>query len=387
MKVIEMFAGVGGFRVGLSRVEGFFDFVWANQWEPGKKRQPAWECYEKNYGQGSCLNQDISTVNIQDIPDFDLLTAGFPCQDYSVAKSLKYSGGIEGKKGVLWWDVNRIIEAKKPRYVLLENVDRLLMSPSKQKGRDFSIILNCLMSSGYDVEWRVINAAEYGMPQKRKRVFIFGVKKENSITLLDKAFPFKDGKEKVFKLEKNILELSNNFAKINKDTFENYGTARDFEIKTSKVSALYNGEFTYLGDILEPLKDVPKEFLITEKELEAWKPFKLGRKIKRVSKDGFEYIYSEGKMTFPDALNKPARTIITGEGGSTASRFKHVVLQDGQYRRLMPIELERVQMFPDNHTLGFTDVQRAFFMGNALVTGIVSKIGLELKKSHEYKKI
>lgn len=380
MRVIEMFAGVGGFRVGLEKVDKSFEFVWANQWEPGKKKQPAWECYIKNFGEGSCVNQDISTVDVKDIPDFDLLTAGFPCQDYSVAKTLKHSGGIEGKKGVLWWDINRVLESKKPRYVLLENVDRLLASPSKQRGRDFAIILNCLMTQGYDVEWRVINAAEYGMPQKRKRVFIFAVKKEFLVTVLDKAFPFNSSKELKFKLEKDILELSNNFAKINNDSFENYGIARSFEISTMKVSPIYNDAYTNLGDILEPLNNVPKEFLITEQDLEEWKPFKLGRKINRVSKDGFEYVYSEGKMTFPDALNKPARTIITGEGGPAASRFKHVVLQDSQYRRLTPLELERVQMFPDNHTQGFTNVQRAFFMGNALVTGIVTKIGNELKK-------
>lgn len=378
MRVIEMFAGVGGFRVGLSKVSQDFDFVWANQWEPGKKKQPAWECYERNYGEGSCLNKNISDVKVDDIPDFDLLTAGFPCQDYSVAKSLKYSGGIEGKKGVLWWDVERVIRGKLPKYVLLENVDRLLMSPSKQRGRDFAIILHCLMNNGYHVEWKVVNPASYGMPQKRKRIFIWASRDGKNV--LDKAFPFSASKENSFPLEKDLLNVSNNFGKNSQLKFENYGVASNFEIKTMKVSDIYNGEYTNLKDIVQPLKDVSSDFLINEKDLEAWKPFKLGRKIERISKDGFPYIYSEGRMSFPDSLDKPARTIITAEGGSAPSRFKHIILQDGVYRRLTPIELERVQMFPDNHTQGYTDIQRAFFMGNALVTGVVSKIALEIMK-------
>lgn len=378
IKVIEMFAGVGGFRVGLEKANKNYKTVWANQWEPGKKKQNAWECYEKNFGKGSCLNKNISEVDTKDIPDFDLLTGGFPCQDYSVAKSLRYSGGIEGKKGVLFWDIKRVIEEKKPKYLLLENVDRLLISPAKQRGRDFAIILSTLMSLGYAVEWRIINAANFGMPQKRKRVFIFATKKEEFFTVLSDAFPFTELKRKNFSISKDILDISNNFGKINSDEFMNYGTAIDFNISTQKVVDVYNGKYTYLGDVLVDNKDVDSSFFIDDKSLEEWKPFKLGRKLERVSKDGHSYTYNEGKMTFPDALDKPARTIITGEGGSSASRFKHVILKDGKYRRLTPIELERVQMFPDNHTSGFTDVQRAFFMGNALVTGVVTKIGEKL---------
>lgn len=373
-----MFAGVGGFRIGLSRSSNLFNYVWANQWEPGKKKQSAWECYEKNFGQGSCLNQNISEVDINQIPDFDLLTAGFPCQDYSVAKSLKYSGGIEGKKGVLWWDIDRVIKAKKPRFVLLENVDRLLSSPSQQKGRDFAIVLNCLMNNGYDVEWRVVNAAAFGMPQKRKRIFIWASKKENSFTVLKESFPFIKSQEKSFELNKDTVELSKSFGLNKNSLFLNYGTATDFNIKTMKVCDDYSGEMINLKNIIQDLKDIPNHFFITESDLEAWKPFKLGRKIERVTKDGHKYIYSEGKMSFPDSLDKPARTIITGEGGPAPSRFKHVVFQDGFYRRLIPIELERLQMFPDNHTVGYTDVQRAFFMGNALVTGVVTKIGFKI---------
>src|SRR6185436_11149332 len=112
-------------------------------------------------------------------PDFDMLVGGFPCQDYSVARTLSQAKGLEGKKGVLWWQIHRILKEKKtkPNLLLLENVDRLLKSPVKQRGRDFAVMLKSLSDLGYIVEWRVINAADYGMPQRRRRVFIFGYRK------------------------------------------------------------------------------------------------------------------------------------------------------------------------------------------------------------------
>ena len=376
-----MFAGVGGFRIGLQKASKNFDFVWANQWEPNKKNQVSWQCYENNFGKNSCINKNISEVTTKEIPNFDLLTAGFPCQDYSVAKSLKYSGGIEGKKGVLWWDINRVLEDKNPKYVLLENVDRLLISPSKQRGRDFSIILACLMNLGYCVEWKVINAAAYGMPQKRKRIFIFATKEKNEI--LSKVFLHNIISSNQFSLSKDILEISNNFGKGSNQKYLDYGFASNFEIQTFKTKENYNGKMLFLKDILIDEKDVPSDFYIQEEDLKKWLPFKNGRKIERKSKDGHVYMYSEGKMSFPDNLQKPARTIVTGEGGSSPSRFKHVILVNQKYRRLTPIELERIQMFPDNHTKGFTNVQRAFMMGNALVTGIVTKIGQAIANIEE----
>lgn len=378
INVIELFAGVGGFRVGLEKASPLFKTVFANQWEPSKKKQIAWEIYEENFGKGSCLNKNISEVQSSDIPEFDLLTAGFPCQDYSVAKTLKNSLGMEGKKGVLWWELHRIIKEKSPPYLLLENVDRLISSPAKQRGRDFAIILNCLNSLNYSVEWMVINAADYGMPQKRKRVFIYATKNLNKKNILEKAFPFSN-KEKisVFSISEDIFKISDDFGKNeNKNTFLNYGTAENFVVNTKKIVATPNNlKKTVLKDIILPIDKIPNSYFIDSKDVDKWKHFKLGRKIERKTKEGHSYIYSEGKMSFPDSLNSPARTIITGEGGSTPSRFKHVIEQEGRLRRLTPIELERIQMFPDNHTQSASDIQRAFLMGNALVTGVVEQFG------------
>ena len=174
IRVVELFAGVGGFRVGLERCSERFKTIWANQWEPGQAGQWAYKCYDKNFGEDShCVNADIATV-IDQVPPHDLLVGGFPCQDYSVAST--GAKGIEGKKGVLWWSIYQIIQKNHPNYVLLENVDRLLKSPASQRGRDFGIILKCLQEEGYGIEWRVINAADYGCVQRRRRTFIFAFK-------------------------------------------------------------------------------------------------------------------------------------------------------------------------------------------------------------------
>ena len=110
----------------------------------------------------------------REIPDHELLVGGFPCQDYSVAKTLNQATGIVGKKGVLWWEIYRVLMMKRPPYLFLENVDRLLKSPTRQRGRDFGVMLATLADLGYEVEWRVVNAADYGFPQKRRRVLLIG---------------------------------------------------------------------------------------------------------------------------------------------------------------------------------------------------------------------
>jgi DNA (cytosine-5)-methyltransferase 1 len=401
IKVIELFAGVGGFRIGLERASKRFKTIWNNQWEPSTKKQDASIVYCQRFGIQGHSNEDIATVPTDEIPDADLLVGGFPCQDYSVATTLKRSGGIEGKKGVLWWQIHRILRdhANPPSYLMLENVDRLLGSPATQRGRDFAIILASLSDLGYNVEWRVINAAEYGMPQRRRRTYIFAFKNGSAVSeavsnptdwLLSKgimvnAFPISEENSPVscFKIEGELDYISANFNKGKAlSPFKNAGIMMNRVVYTCQTKPDYNGEFVTLGDVLVPEIDVPDAFFIPDGQLDGWKYAKGGKSEKRVNKaSGYEYNYSEGAMAFPDSLDKPSRTIITGEGGAAVSRFKHVVqTPSGRYRRLVPIELERLNMFPDNHTFGATDSRRAFLMGNALVTGIVERIGLQLLK-------
>ena len=398
LKVIELFAGVGGFRIGLENTKKF-KVVYSNQWEPSTKTQHASMVYENIFGNENHSNEDIHLVKTENIPDGDVLVGGFPCQDYSVATTLKNSKGIEGKKGVLWWQINRILEEKKvkPKYLILENVDRLIKSPSNQRGRDMAIILKCLENLGYSVEWRVINGAEYGFPQRRRRLFLVGYYKTTkqfsklkndmegwieSEGVISKSFPIKQiSSFQRFDISKSdIKDISDNFNKTKKNSpFENCGCMVDGRIITSKVFPNFDGKYIHLENVLESGK-VDEEFYIDEKDLDKCNYLKGSKKEIRKSKDGFEYNYSEGGMIFPDSLDNASRTIITGEGGKSPSRFKHVINTKYGLRRLTPIELERLNGFPDNHTKmeGISNAKRAFFMGNALICGVVEKIGKEL---------
>lgn len=427
LRVAELFAGVGGFRLGITKaaedsgIEA--DFVFSNQWEPSSKVQHASDIYAARFGEKGHSNEDIALVGTTDIPDHDILCGGFPCQDYSVATTLRSSKGLLGKKGVLWWQIERILgdkEDKAPDIVFLENVDRLLKSPASQRGRDFAIMLASLNDLGYAVEWRVVNAADYGMPQRRRRVFILGYRAgtamHDRITTSDpmtwqlevgvmaQAFPaVQDVHKPVIseRLEGSLDELTDDFCSIRPDLsdFRSSGVCINRAYTSFDVKPVYDGERKTLGDILQPENEVPDEFTVAvipnlEKELaedpsltkfgaanpglDRWVHEKGAKRKEKVNRDGHTYVFAEGGMSFPDPLNLPGRTIITSEGGRTPSRFKHVIRVGDRLRRLTPIELERMNMFPDDHTAGLPDTKRAFMMGNALVVGVVERIGRAL---------
>lgn len=409
IRIAELFAGVGGFRLGLEGYEGQrrsefnlpaagpFVTVWANQWEPpgSPRRQFAARCYEARFGKGSVVNEDIARVLDEyeeghiDIPDVDMVVGGFPCQDYSVARPLSQASGIEGKKGVLWWEIYRFLQLKgRPKYVLLENVDRLLKSPASQRGRDFAIILSCFSTLGYAVEWRVVNGADYGFPQKRRRVYIFAehtseawnMSERLSEGVMAEAFPFElVGPVKQFDLLADPYENSEHFGNgLKVSPFNLAGVMQDGHVLTAKVTASYNGEYATLGDVLVSDEEVPESYYVEDDKLDAWRYLKGRKSEPRVNKKtGFEYRYSEGAMAFPDAIDAPARTILTNEGGGSASRTKHIIrASNGRYRRLVPDELDQLQGFPKGWTdTGMTDGNRAFCMGNALIVGIPHRIG------------
>jgi DNA (cytosine-5)-methyltransferase 1 len=403
LRVVELFAGVGGFRLGLGKKH--FHTVWFNQWEPGEAGQHAWRVYKERFEKRSSAeslawtNVDIAKVSVGDIPDHDLLVGGFPCQDYSVARTLSHAAGLVGKKGVLWWEIYRIIREKgnkAPKYLMLENVDRLLKSPVSQRGRDFAIMLASLAEQGYAVEWRIINAGDYGMPQRRRRVYILGYRKNTpeyaELKKNPEAWLLKDGimpaafKAKSFGDIKafalgSAQEMTSGFNPGGKNSpFENSGVMVGGKVCTAKAAPRIRKEKP-LSSVLVPDEEVPPEYVIPKSQEGAWRQLKGGKKETRVTKSGFEYEYSEGPVAFPDDPDRPSRTIVTGEGGTAPSRFKHVVrMKNGRLRRLLPEELERLNMFPKGHTRGASDTRRAFFMGNALVVGIVRKLGKELAK-------
>ena len=390
--ICELFAGVGGFRLGFDRLGSGWETTWFSQWEPGARTQWAHDCYVQHFGDSFDLNnefhtgEDISTMDKQAIPDHTLLVGGFPCQDYSVAHTLSSSHGIEGKKGVLWRQIRDTIIAKKPPFCIFENVDRLLKSPAKQRGRDFGVILACLAQEGYSVEWRVVNAAQYGAAQRRRRTFIYAYK-DNTVYgqkmskvpaesvikakgLMAKTFPIQNmGQLTEAVISKDIVDVSDNFAFM----FENAGYMHAGKIYTSRIAETEERAIL-LGEILQ--KNVDEKYYIPSDKKAKWVYLKGAKKIPRTSANGHEYVFSEGPVAFPDSWDRPGRTMLTSE--STLNRSTHVVADPGtgELRLLTPVEAERLQGFDDDWTnTGMPDRMRYFCMGNALVVPMITRMG------------
>lgn len=414
MNVLELFAGVGGFRIGLENANpDYFRTLWSNQWEPSRKSQDAFEVYNYHFPDSENINVSIADITDEQFAEMnaDMIVGGFPCQDYSVARSKKNEQGIEGQKGVLFWEIIRATRIIRPRFLILENVDRLLKAPSKQRGRDFAIMLTAFNNLGYSVEWRVINAADYGRSQRRRRVFFFIYRNDIPFALqMDQRF---ENQEQVFdenryddyifheglfatqfpimntpvkkrhvyyELPEDIVEVSDNFS----GTVWNTGVMRHGRYYSIDTAPNYDGEPITLGEILQNEEEVPEKFFINDPaKLEKFQYLRGPKRIERTSADGHTYIYSEGGMSPTDDLNLPGRTMLTSEG--TVNRSTHFLHVNGRYRLITPVEAERLQDFPDNWTAlkklsdgtvtEVSDKMRMFFMGNALVTDIVRKIG------------
>lgn len=400
--VVELFAGVGGFRVGLNNVKGFdsngkaienrdWQFVWANQYEPSTKTQHAYDCYTTRFGD-ECSNRDVSLVDKKKIPDHNLLVGGFPCQDYSVAHSLSKEKGIEGKKGVLFWEIAEILEKKTPAFGLFENVDRLLKSPAKQRGRDFGIMLRTFHDLGYNTEWRVINAADYGAAQRRRRIFIFIWKRDTAYNstikkavdqiykngIFAKAFPIEETNLTPLEIDLtkyiDTVDMTSNF----KAPFENTGVMYDGRVYTLKTVPIHEKPIT-LGEIRDTRKNLDA-YILSKEKLEKFEYLRGSKKIPRKRPDGSTYFYSEGAMSPFDNLDLPGRTMLTSE--SSTNRSTHIIQdkETGKLRLLTPIEAERLQSFPDNWTdTGMPEKRRYFMMGNALVTQIINRLESQLE--------
>lgn len=390
--ICELFAGVGGFRLGFDRLDSGWRTTWFSQWEPGARTQWAHACYVQHFGDCADMRgeyhtcEDIGVVDKSAIPDHSLLVGGFPCQDYSVAHSLSSAKGIEGRKGVLWWEIRNVLIEKKPPFCLLENVDRLLRSPAKQRGRDFGVILACLYELGYSVQWRVVNAAQYGAAQRRRRTFIFAYRNDTAYGSRTSGLPAEDvisktgfmalafpvasmGPISQTTLSSDIVKVSDSFA----FSFGNAGYMHRGEVYTAKVTEQEEPPQT-LGQILE--KNVDERFYIPSDKMSKWTYLKGSKKIPRTSPEGHEYTFSEGPIAFPDPWDRPGRTMLTSE--STLNRSTHVVSDPGtgRLRLLTPVETERLQGFDDGWTdTGMPDRMRYFCMGNALVVPMITRMG------------
>lgn len=396
IKVIELFAGVGGFRLGLQKANPeLFEVVWGNQWEPARKAQDAFDCYVHNFDSGIHSNEDITKVSDETFVDLEpnLIVGGFPCQDYSVARTLSGEKGLQGKKGVLFWEIKRVIENTQPKYVLLENVDRLLKSPSSQRGRDFAVMLATFRDLDYTVEWRVINAADYGFAQRRRRVFIFAYKNgiafekqqsnysEDQIVFNEGFFakpfpvenePYQDRITSVT-LPTDIVSLSDSFS----FGFHTAGYMKDGEVFTTQVIPVESKPIT-LRDILIEETEVDAKFYLSESQIEKFAYLRGPKKIERISAEGHVYQFSEGGMSPTDDLDKPGRTMLTSEGST--NRSTHIVEVNGRKRFLTPLECERLNGFEDNWTNTMSNRMRYFCMGNALVVGLIELMGKRIEE-------
>ena len=401
----ELFAGVGGFRLGFERQSEEWETVWFSQWEPGAKKQWAHDCYAAHFGDPDPEHtaMDIAEVckrlakNKTLVPNHSVLVGGFPCQDYSVARSLSGAQGIDGKKGVLWWSIRDMLMLKGAPFGLFENVDRLLKSPAKQRGRDFGVILACLNSLGYSAEWRVVNAADYGAAQRRRRTFIFAWKNDTAYGMDETEHDIQDwlGEEGFFaqafpvetvspvddiQLPEEIAEVSEKFA----FAFENSGFMTNGHVWTAKVTAAEEAPVT-LAEILDEEVD-EKYYIDNPATLAKWEYLKGAKKIERTSKDGHKYVFSEGPIAFPDPIDKPARTMLTSE--SSLNRSSHIIRdpRNGRMRIITPNEADRIQGFvKPGHVGSWTDAHlegrpsmpekmRYFCMGNALVVPMVTRM-------------
>ncbi|AYF93077.1 DNA (cytosine-5-)-methyltransferase [Apilactobacillus bombintestini] len=424
LNVLELFAGVGGFRIGLENADkDLFHTKWSNQFEPARKSQDAFDVYSYRFPDSENIGIDVAEISDAKFRsmDADMIVGGFPCQDYSVARSKKDEMGIQGKKGVLFWQIIRAAKDIHPKYMIFENVDRLLKAPAKQRGRDFSIMLTALNSLGYSVEWRVINAAEYGRAQRRRRVYFFVFRNDlpyakhldekyelDSLLMNDNSYDeylFKDGlfakqfpiKRELYKNRQAFYELPDDIVKAS-DEF----TGKVFNTGVMRYGRYYTVDSipdsgkqpTPLKDILQPENQVDDKYYVTDqKKIDKFAYLRGPKHIKRTSADGHTYTYSEGGMSPYEDISLPGRTMLTSEG--SVNRSTHWLKINGKYRILTPIEAERMQDFPDNWTKykivdgevkEVSDRMRMFFMGNALVTSIIERIGLGIKDIvNEYK--
>ena len=439
LKVFSMFDGVGGFIVGLDEAnkklnKNFFQVTDTNQFEPSRKAQDAFEVGVYNYPKINHSNEDIMQVSSEYFDEMkangvNMIVGGFPCQDYSVARSKKHEMGIEGKKGVLFWEIIRAVNHIKPEYLILENVDRLLKSPSKQRGRDFAIMLGAFNQLGYTVEWRVINAADYGAPQRRRRVFFFIYKNNSAFAkkhgikdlslesfesyiykkgLFAKQFPVENSAnknrvytEKLSELdahsEEYIVDISNNFT----GKVWNTGLMKNGIYYTIDTTPVFEKAMT-LGEVVQKAKEyyveehgeeayqeyIQKYVIQDEDKIKKFQYLRGPKKIERTTEDGYTYIFSEGGMSETDDLSLPGRTMLTSEG--SVNRSTHFLKEGNQFRLLTPNEAELLQCFPcdwkkykkqsDGTVSEVNDRMRYFFMGNALVTSIVERIGIGMAK-------
>ena len=320
LKCASFFAGVGGIDKGFEDT-GFFETVYANEFDP----YPA-KTYELNFGiKVDC--RDINIVSANEIPDFDVMLAGFPCQAFSIAG---YRQGFEDQKGrgVLFFELMRIIKAKQPQIVFLENVKNLV---SHDSGNTFSVIIEELEKENYHIKFSVLNAMEYGnIPQNRERIYIAAFKSEEVYQRF--CFPMP------IKLTTKLNDI--------------------IDFKTKLNDKYYYTEGKYKGDMYEQLVAAMDD----SNAIYQWR-----RKYVRKNKSGVV----------------PTLTANQGEGGHNVCLIK----TPNGIRKMTPKECFNTQGFPIDFKLptDMSDARLYKQAGNSVCVSVIKRIAENIEKAYKIK--
>ena len=410
IKYFSMFSGIGGFEHGIEKADTQTDFECVGYSEIDKY---AVSIYEKHYPNHTNYG-DATKINTRDLPNFSFLVGGFPCQAFSLAGKRK---GFEDTRGTLFFEIARVLQEKRPRYFLLENVRGLL---SHDKGKTFQVILGVLADLGYDVQWIVLNSKNYGVPQNRERIFIKGYfRAECGLEVLSIR---RNCEEDNDRQQVNNNEDGLKLKQINNDVprsfgdriYSSDGLARTLcgdggglndktglysiskrHNKPKKVGNVYpNGHWS--GDIYDPeyisptvmgqrsdnvvrIKEETRHHKI--KPIGSINNFQSGKikKVGNVSPAGHhgEDIFSTNRISKTLCSTDYKRGVKIIEDSNTK---KVENTSDLKIRRLTPVECERLQGFPDNWTKYgkdgelISDTQRYKCCGNAVTTNVIAAI-------------
>lgn len=322
IKYLSLFSGIGGFEIGLENSK--YEFECIGYSEVDKYAESIYRKQFPNHiGYG-----DATKIKTNELPDFDLLIGGFPCQSFSIAG---HRMGFNDTRGTLFFEIARILKDKRPQYFILENVRNLL---SHDGGRTFKTIIKTLADMGYYVEWEVYNSKDYQTPQRRERIFIKGYHRAGSGR---KILPFRKNSRK--SMEIKPIQLNNH-----KKTYQD-GRIYDFNGASICLNARGNNGWYQISDT---------EYM-------------------PVTKTGDAFALTTRHRSMP--LKK--------------HQDNYVISSKNRARKLTPIECERLQKFPDNWTKYgkdgelISDTQRYKCIGNAVTTSVITAIVDEMFQGDE----
>ena len=338
VKLFSVCSGIGGAELGFENANIPFKSVGCSEIDKYAKSIFSYH-YPEVYNYG-----DIKEINPKDIDDFDILIGGFPCQTFSLAGKL---GGFEDSRGTIFYDIINILQECKPKYVLLENVKNLL---SHDHGNTFKVILNSLVSLGYDVYWDILNSKYFGVPQNRERVYIRCILKDNEKLPLFNNITFDSYSNNINKNYKQLNELGNVYP-------SNHHNGKVYDVLgVSPTLTCSNANET-----------------------------KVGYKIRNNTKQKYKTANNFDGINISYATNKHKRGhVIKNKSGTLLTRNHWATIDENNiFRKLTPVECERLQGLPDNWTkYGLVDdeikeisnTQRYHCIGNGFTINVIGYI-------------